>query len=153
MLEENLEQDRMICRACGNEERASEGYPCADCGTFLCLLCTFRGVTLCSMCERKQKDAADEEMSDSVVLRERLALGDRTFTVLAEPWYNAASDEWKGRYLYVPLDRSLASPVASSAVKRARKRDDLVRQLGAATDRELTKAFNSIPIPGARRSR
>ena len=40
-------------------------------------------------------------MSDSVVLRERLALGDRTFTVLAEPWYDAASDEWKGRYLYV----------------------------------------------------
>jgi hypothetical protein len=92
-------------------------------------------------------------MSDSVVLRERLALGDRTFTVLAEPWYDAASDEWKGRYLYVPLDRSLASPVASTAVKRARKRDDLVRQLGAATDRELTKAFKSIPLPGARRTR
>jgi len=40
------------------QERASEGYPCADCGTFLCLLCTFRGVTLCSMCQAKQKDAA-----------------------------------------------------------------------------------------------
>lgn len=61
MLEENLEQDRMICRACGNEERASEGYPCADCGTFLCLLCTFRGVTLCSMCEAKQKDTAAKQ--------------------------------------------------------------------------------------------
>jgi hypothetical protein len=58
MPEHNLEQDRMICRACGNEERASEGYPCADCGTFLCILCTFRGVKLCSMCEAKQKDAA-----------------------------------------------------------------------------------------------
>jgi hypothetical protein len=92
-------------------------------------------------------------MSDSVVLRERLALGDRTFTVLAEPWYDAASDEWKGRYLYVPLDRSLPSPVASTAVKRARKRDDLVRQLGSATDRELTKAFKSIAIPGAHRTR
>jgi hypothetical protein len=92
-------------------------------------------------------------MSDSVVLRERLALGDRTFTVLAEPWYDAASDEWKGRYLYVPLDRSLAAPVASTAVMRARKRDDLVRQLGAASDRELTRAFKSISIPGARRAR
>jgi hypothetical protein len=92
-------------------------------------------------------------MSDSVVLRERLALGDRTFTVLAEPWYDAASDEWKGRYLYVPLDRSLATPVASTAVKRARKRDDLVRQLGGVSDRELAKAFNAIPIPGARRTR
>lgn len=27
--------DAMICRACGREERASEGYPCADCGTFV----------------------------------------------------------------------------------------------------------------------
>jgi hypothetical protein len=55
--------------------------------------------------------------------------------------------------VYVPLDRSLATPVASTAVKRARKRDDLVRQLGAASDRELARAFNSIPIPGARRAR
>ena len=92
-------------------------------------------------------------MSDKFVLRERLALGDRTFTVLAEPWYDAASDEWKGRYLYVPLDRSLATAVASTAAKRARKRDDLVRQLGAASDRELTRTFKSIPLPGARRSR
>ena len=27
------EHDAMICRACGNEERASEGYPCVKCGT------------------------------------------------------------------------------------------------------------------------
>ena len=24
----------MVCRSCGNEERASEGYPCDVCGTF-----------------------------------------------------------------------------------------------------------------------
>lgn len=103
--------------------------------------------------QRQAKKHGSEGVSDSVVLRDRLALGDRTFTVLAEPWYDAASDEWKGRYLYVPLDRSLATPVASTAVRRSRKRDELVRQLGAATDRELTKAFNAIPLPGARRSR
>ena len=49
------EHDGMVCRACGNEERASEGYPCADCGTFICLICTFRGVTLCKACEAKAK--------------------------------------------------------------------------------------------------
>lgn len=54
MAENNVEQDRMVCRACQNEERASEGYPCADCGTFICLICTFKGVTLCSMCSEKQ---------------------------------------------------------------------------------------------------
>lgn len=41
----------MICRACGNEERASEGYPCAGCGTFICLICSMRGVTRCNACE------------------------------------------------------------------------------------------------------
>ena len=35
------EHDAMGCRACGREERASEGYPCANCGTFICLICTF----------------------------------------------------------------------------------------------------------------
>ena len=44
------ESDAMTCRACGREERASEGYPCANCGTFICLICSFRGVTLCQEC-------------------------------------------------------------------------------------------------------
>ncbi|HVF38772.1 MAG TPA: hypothetical protein VM939_02655 [Gemmatimonadaceae bacterium] len=44
------ERDAMICRGCGNEERASEGYPCADCGTFLCIICSFRGVLHCRAC-------------------------------------------------------------------------------------------------------
>lgn len=42
--------DAMICRACGREERASEGYPCAKCGTFICLMCTFKGVVECAKC-------------------------------------------------------------------------------------------------------
>ena len=48
------EHDGMVCRACGREERASEGYPCADCGTFLCLVCSFRGVVRCRACEAKR---------------------------------------------------------------------------------------------------
>jgi len=48
------EHDKMICRACGNEERASEGYPCADCGTFICVMCDIRGVTRCRACQAKR---------------------------------------------------------------------------------------------------
>ncbi len=47
--------DAMICRACGREERASEGYPCEECGTFICLICTFRGVTLCRDCASRHE--------------------------------------------------------------------------------------------------
>lgn len=49
-MTELRERDAMICRSCGQEERASEGYPCKDCGTFICIMCVFKGVVLCSRC-------------------------------------------------------------------------------------------------------
>jgi hypothetical protein len=45
--------DAMLCRSCGAKERASEGYPCADCGTFVCIVCELRGVTRCRDCQAK----------------------------------------------------------------------------------------------------
>jgi hypothetical protein len=48
------ERDMMVCRSCANEERASEGTPCAGCGTFICLICDFRGITLCKACRQKR---------------------------------------------------------------------------------------------------
>jgi hypothetical protein len=47
------ETDGMVCRACGKEERASEGYPCEDCGTFVCLMCSMKGVIRCRACAKK----------------------------------------------------------------------------------------------------
>ncbi len=55
MKQDLKEKDAMTCRACGREERASEGYPCARCGTFICLICTFKGVTLCATCQAQPK--------------------------------------------------------------------------------------------------
>ena len=52
------ERDVMVCRACGKEERASEGYPCDGCGTFICLICTMRGVTKCKECAAKEGGTA-----------------------------------------------------------------------------------------------
>lgn len=49
-MSELQERDAMKCRSCGNEERASEGYPCKDCGTFICLMCVFKGVDRCVPC-------------------------------------------------------------------------------------------------------
>jgi hypothetical protein len=51
------EHDSMICRACGNDERASEGYPCMDCGRFICVLCNLRGIVRCKDCEAKHAAA------------------------------------------------------------------------------------------------
>lgn len=48
------EVDMMVCRSCGNQERASEGAPCEGCGTFVCLICGFRGITLCKACRAQR---------------------------------------------------------------------------------------------------
>ena len=48
----------MECRSCGLSERASEGYPCTECGTFLCIVCSLRGVTRCRDCAGKATQKA-----------------------------------------------------------------------------------------------
>ncbi len=53
------EHDAMICRACGKEERASEGYPCIRCGTFICVICNMRGVEKCKACAAKDVPTPD----------------------------------------------------------------------------------------------
>ena len=47
------EMERIKCRYCGNDDRASEGYPCQSCGAFICIICSIRGVTVCRACEGK----------------------------------------------------------------------------------------------------
>lgn len=54
-MTDHQERDAMLCRACGKEERASEGYPCEECGTFICLMCTMRGVSLCQACQDRRR--------------------------------------------------------------------------------------------------
>jgi hypothetical protein len=57
-MTEMHERDLMVCRACGREERASEGYPCDVCGTFVCQICSMRGVTRCKNCAELNRDPA-----------------------------------------------------------------------------------------------
>jgi len=92
-------------------------------------------------------------VSDTAVIRERFTLDDRTFTVLAEPAYDPETGEWTGRFLYVPLDHSLPRIVATGPVKRAKQRDEVVRQLAAAVDRELARAFRALALPQASSAR
>jgi hypothetical protein len=55
------EHDAMGCRSCGREERASEGYPCENCGTFICIMCSLKGIELCREC-RAQLGVAEPEL-------------------------------------------------------------------------------------------
>ena len=87
-------------------------------------------------------------MNDTLLLRDQFNVDDRTFTVLAEPWYDAGGKEWRARYLYLPIDRSLPEIVYSTPVKHARRRDDLIAMLEKSSDRDLTKALRAaLPAP------
>jgi hypothetical protein len=55
------ERDVMVCRSCGKEERASEGYPCENCGTFICQICVLKGITLCASCQAAEDAKGDDE--------------------------------------------------------------------------------------------
>lgn len=62
-MAQQQERDAMICRACGNEERASEGYPCADCGTFICVMCNIRGVVRCRDCQARKTPVSNPRVT------------------------------------------------------------------------------------------
>lgn len=55
----------MTCRFCGNEERASEGYPCIDCGTFICVICNLKGIIRCRSCAAKHEAKMQQELRQS----------------------------------------------------------------------------------------
>jgi hypothetical protein len=88
-----------------------------------------------------------------MLLRRRFVTGDRAFTVLGDPWFDATRGEWSARLLFIPLDHSLARSVVSEPLARGRKRDDIVRELAAASDRTILRAFRSMVLPLPRRTR
>lgn len=65
-MTELRERDAMVCRSCGQEERASEGYPCKDCGTFICIMCVFKGVVRCERCAASATGSSHVSGGDSV---------------------------------------------------------------------------------------
>ena len=91
-------------------------------------------------------------MSDVVVVRRRVQLRERAFSVLGDTAFDRRTGEWSARLLFVPLDRSLPRTVASTPIKRGAKRDDVVRSLSDVSDAELARASRSI-VPASRRKR
>jgi hypothetical protein len=88
---------------------------------------------------------------ETILLREQFALDDRTFTVLAEPWFDAAAKRWRGRYLFLPVDRSLPEMITSPSSRHSPRRDELVAWLEKSTDRDLGRALRAtLPAPKRR---
>lgn len=61
-MTELRERDLMRCRSCGQDERASEGYPCESCGTFICLMCVLKGMTRCATCRGEAIPGSDQDL-------------------------------------------------------------------------------------------
>ncbi len=88
-------------------------------------------------------------MTETVVLRERFHVADRTFAVLGEPWFDPKDEGWKGRLLFLPLDRSVPRALSTGPVKRARHRVDLLAALQRMGDRDLRRAFRALALAAA----
>lgn len=91
-------------------------------------------------------------MTDVVVVRRRVVLGERAFSVLGDTAFDRRTGEWSARLLFVPLDRSLPRTVASKPIKRGTRRDDVVRSLSDVSDADLARASRAV-VPASPRRR
>ena len=87
-----------------------------------------------------------------VLVRRRVTLGERAFAVHGDTVFDRRTGEWSARLLFVPLDRSLPRTVASAALKRGPRRDEVLRGLPDVSDAEVAKAFRAIALPSALRA-
>lgn len=83
-------------------------------------------------------------MTETVVLRERFGIGERAFAVLGEPWFDPKDEEWKGRLLFLPLDRSVPRALSTGPVKRSRERGELLAALERMRDRDIRRVFRML---------
>lgn len=92
-------------------------------------------------------------MSERVMVRRRFLAGERAFAVHADAVFDRRTAEWSARLLFVPLDRSLPRAVASAALKRGPRRDEVMRGVSEASDADVARAFRTIALPLPRRGR
>jgi hypothetical protein len=99
--------------------------------------------------------AGDACVSDVQMVRPRFTVGERECAVVGEAWFDASGRTWKGRLVFISLDRSLSRNMASIAVARGARRSDVEHQLRETSDRVIDKAFRAIIAPRrpARRGR
>ena len=92
-------------------------------------------------------------MSDVTVVRRRVVLGERPFSVLGDTAFDRRTGEWSARLLFVPLDRSLPRTVASKPIKRSTRRDEVARSLADVSDADVARASRAIVPVASRRRR
>lgn len=85
------------------------------------------------------------------MVRRRFVFGERALAVHADAVFDRRTAEWSARLLFVPLDRSLPRTVASAALKRGPRRDEVMRGVAEASDADLARAFRAITLPLPRR--
>ena len=82
-----------------------------------------------------------------MLVRERFDLDDRSYTVMAEPAFDAAGGAWRATLLFLSLDRSFSAPLYSAPVKSAVRRDDLLEAIATLEDRDIAAALRAIELP------
>ncbi|MGQ0714610.1 MAG: hypothetical protein ACT4PJ_12885 [Gemmatimonadaceae bacterium] len=82
-----------------------------------------------------------------MLVRARFDLDDRSYTVMAEPSFDAAKGAWQVTLVFLSLDRSFSAPLHSAPIETAVRRDDLLAALGRVEDRRIAVALRAIGLP------
>ena len=82
-----------------------------------------------------------------LLLRERLDLDDRAYTVMADPAFDAATGMWQATLVFLSLDRSFSTPLRSAPVASTVRRDDLLAAIRKLSDEQVVAALRAIDLP------
>ena len=82
-----------------------------------------------------------------LLVRDRFDLDDRTYTVMADPAFDAGKGVWRATLVFLSLDRSFSTPLSSAPVRRAVRRDDLLEAIRKLEDTDIAAALRAIDLP------
>jgi hypothetical protein len=82
-----------------------------------------------------------------LLVRGRFDLDDRSYTVMADPAFDAAKGLWRATLVLLSLDRSFSVPLRSAPVSSTVRRDDLLEAIREIEDKEIASALRAIDLP------
>jgi hypothetical protein len=90
---------------------------------------------------------AADVSGELLLVRERFDLDDRAYTVMADPAFDAGKGAWQATLVFLSLDRSFSTPLSSTPVTSAVRRDDLLEAIRELEDKDIAAALRAIDLP------
>jgi hypothetical protein len=93
------------------------------------------------------RGVAADVSGELLLVRARFDLDDRSYTVMADPAFDAAKGVWSATLVFLSLDRSFSMPLRSAPVSSTIRRDDLLEAIRGIEDKKIVTALRGIDLP------